>query len=95
MSDAPTVKPDQAAAKAAARGSQSNPEREVEPAEVRYTVEELTENPRLLGSRISPHGIAGVLSGESQKTWTLSQAAKKLDEALTRPLDNQPAELEA
>jgi hypothetical protein len=78
-----TAKPDRAQARAGARGTQSNPTRNVSPGEKRYSIEELTENPRLIGS--SGRAIAGALHGETAKTFTLDDAAKRVREFLERP----------
>lgn len=93
MAEDPKVKPDRQAAAANARGSQSDPTREVDAEEVRYTLDELKAAPRLLGSGISPHAVEGALVGASRKSFTLAQAADELRTFLGRPLDNQPAEV--
>lgn len=68
--------------RAAKRGSQSNPENV--PEEVRYSVEELMENPRLI--RTNSRAIAGAFHGvTSPKTFTLDDAAKRVQEFLKRP----------
>lgn len=83
--ETPTAKPDRAAERAAARGTQSSPDRV--PEEVRYTVDDLRENPRLLGPNITEPAIAGALFGATKKTWTLDEVRGRLDEFLTREHD--------
>jgi hypothetical protein len=79
-----TPRVDRAQARASARGTQSNPTREVEPGEKRYSVEELSENPRLIGS--SARAIAGAFHGvTTPKTFTLDEAAKRVREFMERP----------
>lgn len=78
------AKPDRAAERAAARGTQSNPD--AEPEEVRYTVEQLEEaTPQLLG--VSRPTLAGALHGSSKKTYTLDEAKKLIDTFLKRRAD--------
>lgn len=80
MADETTARPDRAQEKAAARGTQSNPT--AEPETVRFSIEDLRENPRLLGSGISRHAVAGALAGSSKKTFTLDEAAKAVERFL-------------
>lgn len=83
--ETPAVRPDRSAERAAARGTQSSPDRV--PEEVRYTVEDLRENPRLLGPDITEPAIVGALFGSAKKTWTLDEVRDRLREFLTREHD--------
>jgi hypothetical protein len=81
-----TAKPDRAAEKAAARGTQSNPA--AEPDEVRYSREELIEQAgNLLG--VSSHAVVGGLYGESAQTFTLDRATKLVNAFLKRPAEGE------
>lgn len=84
--DATTPKPDRSQARAAARGAQSNPSREVAPGEVKYSVADLMENPRLI--RSNTRAIAGAFHDEPEgKRVTLEEAAKRVGDFLERPED--------
>lgn len=74
MADDQAPKPDKAAERAAARGTQSNPT--AEPEEVRYSIDDLLANPRLLNT--SRHAVAGAFHDSSRKTFTLDEAAKQV-----------------
>ena len=80
--------PDRAQERAARRGSQSSPDRE--PEEVRYSVEQLTENPRLVNT--NARAIAGAFHGVTEpKTFTLEQAAERVNDFLKRPAATEEA----
>lgn len=79
-----SAQPSRAAERAAQRGSQSNPENV--PDEVRYSVEELMEGARHL-LRVPAPAVAGALSGESRKTFTLDEAKTLVDEFLGREVE--------
>lgn len=76
------AKPDKAQERAARRGSQSNPENA--PEEVRYSVDDLMDNPRLVNT--NSRAIAGAFAGvTSPKTFTLAEASERVNAFLTRP----------
>lgn len=75
-------KADQAAAKP--RGSQSSPDNP--PEEQRFTVEELRSGARGL-LNTSPHAVAGALSGERKKTFTLDEAEAAVKAFLKREVE--------
>lgn len=76
MADPTDVKPDKAAERAASRGTQSNPD--AKPEEVRYSIDDLKANPRLVGPGVSRHAIAGAFHDSERKTVTLTQAADQV-----------------
>lgn len=88
MADHPPASPDRAAERAARRGTQSNPEGA--PEEVRFSIEDLFENPRRLGEGVTRPAIAGALHGSDQATFTLEEAADLVNEFLKRPAAGQP-----
>jgi hypothetical protein len=79
--DETTATPSRGAEKAAARGTQSNPENV--PEEIRYSYDELFEGARGL-LKVSRYAVAGALGGLSQKTFTLEEASKLVNTALKR-----------
>lgn len=84
MADDPQkAKANTSVAKADARGTQSNPDADVTPEEVRYSEEELRENAGpLLG--VSPHAVAGALYDSGRKTHTLEEAQTLVNDFLKR-----------
>lgn len=90
MADGTQASADKAQERAARRGSQSDPANT--PDEVRYTIEELKENPSLLGDGISAHAIAGALHDTERKTFTLGTAVKLVNQFLNRVPDTDDAE---
>lgn len=84
-----TAKPDKAQERAARRGSQSNPE--ATPEEVRYSVDDLMDNPRLVNT--NSRAIAGAFAGVTEpKTFTLADASKRVNEFLNRPAEGAEAD---
>lgn len=75
MGDDTEPKTEPAAEKAPARGSSAKES-------ARYSVDDLRENPRLLGTGISRHALAGALAGQTKKTFTIDEASKLVDRFL-------------
>lgn len=74
---------DRAQERAAKRGTQSSPGSS--PEEVRYSVDDLRENPRLINANSrAVDGAFSDLSASGRKTFTLDEAAKRVRTFLGR-----------